>query len=190
MMYGDVIQRLAEEYDVRVAFLCNAGTPGHFSDPLTWYDELRLKHIREFGDALNLVLWLDFWSSGWFCSHNFEDSLDLLLEGSSQRRALIFGGPPLLPIPKSQGGKNAFTNYVYQKFKEEGNFAFLLRMREDAAGRHLRLSEEKRIQSATSNPKYDGRAKFAEVFSYFESTEEQTIKNGPSKLGSTKKTIM
>ena len=124
---------------------------------------------------VDLIVWIDFWAGqipagGWFGQHKFRNDFTLLLGGSSSHRLVVLGEPPVLPLETLAGGagKAAFKNYVYRRGQADGNFGFLLGMREDPTYRAIRPRVERAIEVTAAE--YAGRVLFERVPSYFETS--------------------
>jgi hypothetical protein len=186
--YGPVIEKLAIEYRRGVAMMCKDGVDGGpFHKPLSSWDKQRLGHLAEWKPRL--VVWADFWAAlaesglgvvhsglydkqntGMFAQYfgykwNFAYTYTHLLEHASE--ILVLGDIPVLPDVPQSAGKTVLINKFYVRGKQEG-FDFLLRMKESPISREVRLMVEADAREEAALPQFDGRIRFTEIASFFE----------------------
>ena len=173
LMHGPVLDQLHKEYQVAGVFLCHNGIPGYFGAGIKdeghdseKFDERRREVFDSYGRKLDQIVWLDYWShTNWFKEdHDWGADFDAFLNYA--QKVTILGDSPLLPIMGI--GDDVLKNFVYQKYKVDGDFTFLKVMEENLKNRESRTGNEGRIAEAVKKSEYKDKVTFTEIASYFE----------------------
>jgi len=166
MMYGSTFERLANEYEKKVGYMCANGQTGAFGKPgaLTSWDETRLSTLQKWQPEI--VLWFEWWTSG----YDFNYDVKLLL--ARAQKVIIFGDVPSIPFPPLEPSDGLTKQAVLKRGQKEGSFAFMNNLGEndDYAKKGFgkwRHDNEATIRQVASNASYQGRVKFFPVESYF-----------------------
>jgi hypothetical protein len=174
--WAAVFEQVAAKEGTAVAFCCQGGNPGKFTNAHTKALVMKAARIP----SVKTIVWADFW--GWdgndfpapgveecpFCGHDFRMELGPLTGIADDKRVILFGDVPTL----SWGVRGtSINNYMYRASKGSGSLGFMNTQEDNPQVRKRRLqieAELRRIAEDQTIPWAAGQVEYVEVASYFE----------------------